>query len=444
MHLRRFATCALLALAAPTLHSQSDAPAMSMPVPHTLVATELQHATSGTSIEPPSTPTPMLMRQVGNWTVMLHANLFVADIQQHAANGRGGDKLFSTNWFMPMAQHPLGPVRGLLTLRTMLSLEPATVTGRFYPELFQQGETAYGLPIVDGQHPHDFVMELAALYDLHPFENILLSFYAAPVGDPAIGPTAYPHRLSASEDPIAALGHHQQDSTHIAFNVLTAGLTWKTLRLEASGFHGAEPTENRWQLEPSPNGHAVDSDSARLTWVPTANLAAQYSIAHIVSPEALSPGANQRRQTASVIFNKPVGVHHDTKTMPGMDMATPSTGNWSTTLLWGQTRASTTGQLENSYLLESLLNLRRNFFYTRIESAARTSELLITSQPAEVNLGHVQACTAGFDRDFRIAPHLLAAPGAQFTLYRAPDALTPTYGRWPFGALAFIRFRLAP
>lgn len=69
---------------------------------------------------------------------------------------------------------------------------------------------------MDGQHPHDFIMELAALYDLKVGENGLLLFYFAPVGDPAMGPTAYPHRASASEDPIAALGHHLQDSTHIA------------------------------------------------------------------------------------------------------------------------------------------------------------------------------------------------------------------------------------
>lgn len=51
-------------------------------------------------------------------------------------------------------------------------------------------------------------MELAALYDLQLAERGLLSFNLAPVGDPAIGPTAYPRRQSASEDPLAALGHH--------------------------------------------------------------------------------------------------------------------------------------------------------------------------------------------------------------------------------------------
>src|SRR5437870_1605815 len=85
--------------------------------------------------------------------------------------------------------------------------QPATVTHRFYPELFQQGETAFGRPITDGQHPHDFFMELALLYDIKLGNNALLSFYAAPVGDPAIGPAAYAHRSSASENPMAALGH---------------------------------------------------------------------------------------------------------------------------------------------------------------------------------------------------------------------------------------------
>ena len=109
-----------------------------------------------------------------------------------------------------MAERELGP--GQLTLRGMLSLEPATVTGERYPLLFEQGETAYGVPIVDGQHPHDFVMELAAIYDWKLGERTLLSFYGAAVGDPAIGPTAYPHRASAQENPVATLGHHQEDS----------------------------------------------------------------------------------------------------------------------------------------------------------------------------------------------------------------------------------------
>jgi len=415
-------------------------PAMKMAEPATFIDAILQHTTSGTTAEPASTPAPMLMRERSGWTLMLHGSAFLADIQQHAGSERGAGKLFSTNMIMPMVQHRLG--RGMLTLRSMLSLEPATVTGRFYPELFQQGETAYGKPIVDGQHPHDFVMELGAIYDIRLTERTLLSFYAAPVGDPAIGPTAYPHRLSASEDPIAALGHHQQDSTHIAFNVLTAGITYRTLRLEASGFHGAEPSEARWHLQPSPDGVTPDSYSGRITWAPTANIAAQYSIAHLTGPESLVPKDNETRQTASVMYNRPIGARRDRSAMPGMTMASPAAGNWSTTLLWGQAKALPSNVVGDSYLLESLLTLRRNSYWTRIESAARTSELLLPAPPVETVIGHVQAYTLGYDRGYRIAPHLEAAPGAQFTLYRAPDALVSTYGRTPFGAVIFLRLRI--
>src|ERR1022692_4336688 len=199
------------------------------------------HGSSGTSAEPNSTPAPMLMTLKGSWMLMFHANLFVLDQQQ--SSPRGGDKFFSTNWFMPMAQRKFGP--GVFTGRAMLSLEPATITNERYPLLFQQGETAFGVPIADGQHPHNFFMELAALYDVKLSDNALLSFYFAPMGDPAIGPTAYPHRASAFENPVAPLGHHQEDSTHIADDVVTVGLTYRIVRIEGSGFHGREPDENR-------------------------------------------------------------------------------------------------------------------------------------------------------------------------------------------------------
>ena len=190
------------------------------------------HTGSGTSAEPISAPAAMLMKKTGAWMLMFHANAFLLDQQQ--SGPRGGDKFFSINWLMPMAQLELG--RGVFTVRTMFSLEPATVTKRLYPLLFQQGETAFGKPIADGQHPHDLFMELAALYDRKLGEKSLLSFYFAPIGDPAIGPTAFPHRASAMENPLAAISHHQQDSTHVAADVVTVGLTYNIVRVEASGF----------------------------------------------------------------------------------------------------------------------------------------------------------------------------------------------------------------
>ncbi|MBS1798497.1 MAG: hypothetical protein JSS95_01590 [Acidobacteria bacterium] len=421
------------------MNMESKPGMMMMRQPTNLIESQLNHLTSGTSSEPASTPMYMMMGHHGAWMWMLHGEAFVTDIQQKAASTpqgeRGGDKLFSTNWIMPMAMRRLGP--GQLTLRTMFSLEPATVTGRQYPLLFQQGETAFGTPIIDGQHPHNFFMEVAALYDIKLSERTLLSFYVAPIGDPAIGPAAFPHRMSASENPLAAIGHHQEDSTHIAYSVLTAGLTWRGLRVEGSGFHGGEPGEARWQFQPLANGLAIDSYSTRVTFAPTANWSAQYSIAHITSPEALGHD-DQQRQTASIMYNRPFGPR---------DADGFSSGNWSNTLIWGRTKSH--GRM-NSYLAESLLKFSsKNYVWTRIENAARSSELLLTPGTTpppgfeEEPIGHAASFSFGYDRDFHLGRHIAAAPGAQFTTYVTPQALKPAYGNHPWGVAAFVRFRIA-
>jgi hypothetical protein len=390
--------------------------------PQTFVQAIARHATSGTSAEPDSTPAPMLMVRKGAWMLMFHANVFVLDLQQ--SSPRGGDKFFSTNWLMPMAQRELG--NGIFTVRAMLSLEPATITDRRYPLLFQQGETAFGVPIADGQHPHNFFMEVAALYDLKLGAQTLLSFYFAPVGDPAIGPTAYPHRASAIEDPVAPLGHHQEDSTHIADDVVTAGLTYRFVRIESSGFHGREPNEFRWDIDQG----KIDSWSTRLTVQPGKNWSGQYSFARITSPEALFPTENQERMTASIMYNRPFRE-----------------GNWASTLLWGRTRSLQDNTIFNSYLFESTIRFhRRNYAWTRIENVERSNELIIGENPLpsgfiEQPIGRVQAYTLGYDHDFDVIPHVASAIGAQFTTYGVADALQPIYGSHPFGVALFVRLR---
>ena len=415
----------------PGMQVPSDDPLMREMHPTTFLKQIQHHAASGTSAEPNSTPAPMLMEMHGPWMLMFHANAFVVDLQQTnpaARASRGSDKVFSTNWFMPMAERVLGP--GQLTLRAMFSLEPSTITGRRYPLLFQQGETAFGKPIVDGQHPHNLLMELAALYDLKLGSKVLLSFYAAPVGDPAIGPTAYPHRASALENPVAALGHHQEDSTHIAYDVITAGWAYQLAhvgaRLEASGFHGREPGENRWSITAA----ALDSWSTRLTLQVAQNWSGQYSYARIASPEALFPAEDQARTTASIIYNRP--FRH---------------GNVASTGLWGRTRSLQDNNKENSYLFESTVNFgTHNYAFTRLENAGRSNELLngenlLPADFSEHPIGHVQAYTFGYDRDVSILPHISSALGGQVTTYGVPGVLQPVYGTNPVGIAVFVRLR---
>jgi hypothetical protein len=382
----------------------------------------LDHTTAGTSAQPNSVAEPMLMRSGAGWLWMFHGAAFANVLQQ--SGPRGYHKFFSTNRFMPMAQKNFG--RSELTLRAMFSLEPATVTNRFYPLLFQQGETAFAKPINDGQHPHDFFMELAALYDVRLGEHGLLSFYAAPVGDPAMGPSAYAHRASASENPVASLGHHLQDSTHIADDVVTGGLTYKLARIEFSGFHGREPDEFRWDIDSG----AIDSWSTRLTVQPGRNWSAQYSFAHLASPEQLHPQEDVDRMTASVMYNR--RLEH---------------GNWASTLLWGRNRVLQTGEVFNGYLAESTLQFTtRNHVWGRIENVDRTNELLLgkNSEPPgfeEKFLARVQAYTAGYDREFPLIPGVSTALGAQLTLYGKPAFLDPIYGRHPAGFILFMRIR---
>ncbi len=399
---------------------------MSMPSmnvqPQSFIESLQMRATSGTDAEPASTPFGMLMATRGKWTFMLHGEAFLNGIQQ--SGPRGADKLFSTNWLMPMAQRKFG--RNSLTLRTMLSLEPATVSARRYPELFQQGETAFGAPIVDGQHPHDLFMELAAIYDYNLGENTLLSLYLAPMGDPALGPSAYPHRESASEDPLAPLGHHLEDSTHVAADVVTLGMTYRNFRLEGSGFHGREPDENRWNV----NSGKVDSWSTRATVSFHQDWTFQYSIGQLHSPGGVAPDDEVRRMTASLIYNKPT-----------------ARGNWASLLVWGRNQSLLDGNVGNSFLLESTLKFQgRNAVWGRVENVDRTNELLnsnnVASGLSERYFTRIQAYTAGYDRELGRVPHLSIALGAQVDWYGVPAILKAPYGAHPVGGVVFLRVRL--
>jgi hypothetical protein len=303
----------------------------------------LMNNMSGTAVNSAAWPMPMLMKPFGSWNTMYMAQAFLNDTQQ--SGPRGSDKFYSINWFMADAEHRAGE-NGAFQFQLMLSLDPATITDRRYPLLFQTGETAFGKPIIDGQHPHDFIMSLGFQYALSLGENTTLVLYFAPVGDPALGPIAYPHRASAMELPQATLAHHWQDSTHIANEVVTAGIAYKKIRLEASGFYGSEPDEFRWNIDSGP----INSWSTRLWYFPSKNWAIQASVGHLAHPEMLEPG-DQTRSTASVEYSKP---------LPG--------GSWSSSVIWGRDHSTYTKRNLNSYTVESVLSVRRNNFISgRIE-----------------------------------------------------------------------------
>ncbi len=374
---------------------------------------------SGTAWQPDSTPVYGHHFMAADWMLMLHYSLQVGYIDQGST--RGDHQFTSMNWVMLMAQHAL--FGGQLTSRVMLSAEPLTTGGkRGYPLLLQTGESAGGLPLHDRQHPHDLFMEVAAKYN-HPLtKDLALEVYGAPSGEPALGPVAFPHRLSASANPLAALGHHWQDSSHIAFGVVTMGIYSRQLKLEGSWFNGREPDENRYDFD----FHPLNSYSARLSYNPLTDLSLQISYGYLKSPEELEPNVNVQRITASATYNRPL-----------------EGGNWASTAIFGHNIPSS-GTSTSSALLESNFELSRNTVFGRIEFIQRTSRDLVLPVADSQSVFNAIVLELGYVRDFELGPTTIGL-GAVGSANFLSGGLQPFYGsKVPLGGMIFLRLRPSP
>ena len=371
------------------------------------------HAGSGTGWEPASVPEHEWMLMRGGWMLMAHGVVFADYNQQGGPRGEG--KAESVNWGMLMEQHPLG--RGTILFRQMFSAESLTSPHPGFPELFQTGETYHGEPLVDHQHPHNVFAELSLLYTVPLTQKISWELYGGPSAEPALGPVTYIHRSSASELPLAPLGHHLQDSTHTSFGVVTSGVTIERVKLEASAFNGREPNEERWSIQPA----ALDSYSGRASVAPARDWAAQYSVGRLEHPETLEPGS-QWRQTASVEYDRPLVA-----------------GNWATSVVWGRVHKIDSGTNLNGYLLESTLNfLRRDYAFTRLELVDKDE---LFPQAAVHPAYRIGAYTFGGVRDLFQNRTGQLGLGADVTVYSKPAVLDTAYGNYPVSFQIFLRMR---
>src|SRR3989454_9676734 len=319
----------------------------------------------------------------GSWLLMLHGFGFV---QYDAQGGRGGvDNCESFIGVMLWASGDL--LGGRFQARTMLSLAPATVSNRGYPLLVQSGETYRGQPLVDRQHPHDFWMEFAVMYERALSRSIGVTVYAAPSGEPALGPVAFMHRPSAMDNLAAPLSHHWQDATHISFGVLTAGLFGRHWKLEGSAFNGREPNEERWGFDRI----RLDSYSGRFTAHLDSSWVVSAGDGFLTSPEALAPSESMHRVTASLLHGRKLGRD----------------GQIATSAIWGANRHS--GRTTHSVLAESeaILN-RRNTIFGRLEVVQKTAgELVLPSGPggfAPDSTFTVTALSVGYIREVVRSP----------------------------------------
>ncbi|MCF2519403.1 hypothetical protein [Dyadobacter sp. CY351] len=378
---------------------------------------------SGTGWQPDATPMYAYMKHSDKWNYMLHGSVFLRYTAQNFNNdGLKGSKskVSVPNWFMGMAQRQVGK-NGLLNIRAMVSLDRLFDGGGGYPLLFQSGETWKGEPLIDKQHPHDLISELSVAYTQRLNENIDLTLYAGYPGEPALGPTAFMHRMSAFNNPDAVLGHHWQDATHITFGVVTAGIRLWKFKLEGSSFTGREPNENRFDFDKP----RFDSYSYRLMFNPSANWAMQVSRGFIKNPEPLHGGENVDRTTAS--------VQHSTN-LSGKN-------RWiSTSAVWGLNEAGGHHK-EHAILLESNLQLDKWAVYGRYERVEKNiSELGITRYD---DIGKekfpVSLFSLGINRQIASFQNTILQAGAQMGIYSIENSLKSVYGNTPLSGQVYLR-----
>lgn len=354
----------------------------------------------------------------GGWSGMAHG--FVMGVATDQSGPRGDDKRYVQSMAMLTAERRTPTSR--LQLRTMLSAEPL-MNDRGYPNLFSTGETANGEPLVDRQHPHDLVMELAARFDLALGDGLTGFVYGGPVGEPALGPSAFMHRASARLNPEAPISHHWFDSTHITYGVITAGLAGRAWQLEGSVFRGQEPDENRWDIEEP----RLDSWSVRATLNPSDQWALQVSHGRMVEPEALHPGEDEARTTASVQFNSGAGLSA---------MAAFSAKN-------RQPQNNEGGATLTAWLGELNWDLSaRHTLFARAENVANDELFHEHAHPLHDQTFRISKAQVGYAYNLPLGRDFGLAIGGSAAIFTMPAALEPYYGTSPAGLTGFVRLTL--
>lgn len=339
---------------------------------------------TGTSWLPDASPMYASMRTRGTWNFMTMGYAYGVATKQKVKN-RGDDGAYLSGYGM------VSTWNGTLGLRAMGSFDPITLGRGGYPLLLQGGAATN-----DRQHPHDLVKELAVTATGNIKDQAFATLYVAPIGEPALGPTAYIHRPSAFDNPEAPLSHHALDFTHITPGVITGSLATQTWKLDASLFNGHAP-DNRYTTFDTVR---LDSRSMRLSMNPTPTLALQVSHGYLNGSgghHGHTTGQKSYRTTASAIG---------------------TLGDWNSTLAWA---TDTTGQ---TWLLEGARLREKETLFFRAESVA--SDL---GQISKLTLGGVHNLKGGL------------GVGASVSVHAVPGSLRRDYGRTPVTANIFLRTR---
>jgi hypothetical protein len=384
---------------------------------------------SGTAWLPDASPMYALHARRGPWELMTHGNGFAQFL--HESGPRGADQFGSINWVMGVAQRSAG--EGRFAVRGMFSLEPFTVRGCGYPDLLATGERCDGQPIHDRQHQHDLLMELSAQYDRPLTGSLRWQIYGGPAAEPALGPAAYPHRVSAMPNPIAPIAHHWLDSTHVTFGVITSGVYGRRWKAEASVFNGREPDQQRTDIDFG----ALDSLAGRFWFLPSPNWALQVSVGKLTEaepgheigeagPERTGPPrVTVTRATASATFQRPLRTN----------------GTWATTAAWG--RNAEEGHASHAVLVETSLAFGdRDTWFGKIEMVDKSAHDLVVAESGEAFA--LTKLQAGYTRYLRPSRGVQPGFGLVLSASIVPESLASVYGgRVTSGLGLFLTLRPA-
>ncbi|HVQ40875.1 MAG TPA: hypothetical protein VMS54_01655 [Vicinamibacterales bacterium] len=352
----------------------------------------------------------------GGWRVMQDGVVYA--LFNNQGGPRGDREFVLPNWWMGMATTDRG--RHRFGLSGMLSLDALTVGKSGYSELFQAGEVLDGEPLVDRQHPHDFLMQLAASWRVSMGGRRALTVAGGPSGEPALGPVAFMHRQSAAGLPFAPLGHHTFDATHVSFGVVTASLDLGLVTVEGSVFNGREPDEDRWDLDLG----RMDSLAGRVWFRPSGHWEFQASTGRLRDAESADAGDVQRTTvSAGWIRNG----------QDGFDALT--TG-------WGMNAAH--GEQRHGIFGEFTVERARHFLAARVD--VQQLELEKWLPPTAVDehqpSGTVVAFTVGGGRRVLARRGFEGALAFQVTVNKSPEALRSTHGSAPAAGQIYFRLRL--
>ncbi len=248
-------------------------------------------------------------------------------------------------------------------------------------------------PLIDRQHPHDLIDELALVCTVRPTEDFSFFFYGGLPGEPALGPPTYTMRFSSEYIPETPITHHWMDSTHITFGVITAGFIYKNIKFELCAFKGREPDQYRFDIEkPKLNSH-----SFRFSYNPTHEFALQISYGSLHSPEQLHPNINTKRITVSAIYNKQF----------------EDESNLQAAAIFGLNK-NNPGNVLPGFLIEATAEIRKkHVIFSRIENV-KNDELFEKDETDSLHgkKFNVQKLTIGYVREFLYAHHVKWGFGA--------------------------------